>query len=149
MSWGAGKFLRFSNGIHLIGDAVAAICHQRTEEQQVMKAQRRRTVISRAVGAGLVAGGLALGVAALAGSPAEHVTDNAQLGDSVWINTPGVSTVGTVGTTSLDILPGDTKGNTVVGLPGPSIAVTDGNAPGNTVIWFPGGAIVTGSTFAF
>jgi hypothetical protein len=122
-----------------------------------MTTQRTRTVSGRAVGVGLATGALALGVAALAGSSAQHVTDNAQLGDSVWTNTQGVSTVGTVGIPtvdiptvgipSFDILPGDADGNTVVESPGPSIAVTDD--PGNTIVWFPGGAIVTGSTFVF
>lgn len=112
-----------------------------------MTTQRTRTVSGRAVGVGLATGALALGVAALAGSSAQHVTDNAQLGDSVWTNTQGVSTVGTVGIPSFDILPGDTDGKTVVESPGPSIAVTDD--PGNTIVWFPGGAIVTGSTFVF
>ena len=59
----------------------------------------------------------------------------------------GGSTVGTVGIPSIDILPGDTDGPTVVESPVPSIAVPDG--PGNTIVWFPGGAIVTGSTFIF
>jgi len=115
-----------------------------------MTTQKTRTLTGRAVGVGLAAGALALGVAALAGSSAQHVTDNAQLGDSVWVNTQGVNTVGTVGTVgvpSFDILPGDTDGNTVLESPGPSIAVTD--EPGNTIVWFPGGAIVTGSTFVF
>ena len=108
----------------------------------MMKSQSRRAAMSRVAGAGLVIGGTALGVVVLAGSLDKHTTDNAQLGNSVWIDTHGVSTVGV---TSVDLFPGDT----VAGFPGPSIAVTDGNAPGNTVIWFPGGAIVTGSTFVF
>ena len=133
-----------------------------------MKTQRKRTV-SRAVGAGLVAGGLALGVAACAGSPAQHETDNANLEDGVWINTQGLNTVGQTsvnttsgnttsgntvsgntagntvsGNTAGNTVAGKTTGNTVVGLPGvPSITVPDVNAPGNTIVWFPGGSVVT------
>jgi hypothetical protein len=129
---------------------VAAICHQRNAEENVMKTQSKRAAVSRVAGVGLVIGGAALGLVVLTGSPDKHATDNAQLGNSVWIDTHGVSTVGV---TSVDLFPGDTvagfPGDTVAGFPGPSIAVTDGNAPGNTVIWFPGGAIVTGSTFVF
>jgi hypothetical protein len=108
----------------------------------MMKAQSKRAAMSRVAGAGLVIGGAALGVAVLAGSPDKHPTDTAQLGNSVWIDTHDVSTVGV---TSVDLFPGDI----IPGFPDPSIAVTDGDAPGNTVIWFPGGAIVTGSTFVF
>jgi len=115
-----------------------------------MRTKSKLAVIGRVVGAGLLLGGAALSAVLLTGAQAQHETDNAQLGESVWVNTQGVNTVGTVGTTSLDILPGDTVGNTVVTSPGPSIAVTVGNAPGNTVVWFPGGAVVTvGSTFLF
>jgi hypothetical protein len=121
---------------------VAAICHQRNAEKNMMKSQSKRAAMSRVAGAGLVIGGAALSAVLLAGTPDRQATDNAQLGNSVWIDTHGVSTVGV---TSVDLFPGDT----VAGFPGPSIAVTDGNAPGNTVIWFPGGAIVTGSTFVF
>ena len=125
----------------------------------MMKSQSKRAAMSRVAGAGLVIGGAALSAVLLAGGPAQHATDNAQLGNSVWIDTHGVSTVGV---TSVDLFPGDTvagfpdpsitvntPGNTVVGLPG-GVNVTGGNAPGNTVIWFPGGAVVTsGSTFVF
>jgi hypothetical protein len=146
-------------------------------EENGMKTPSKRVVIGRVAGAGLVAGGLALGVAACAGSPAQHETDNAHLEDGVSINTQGVSTVGQTsgnttsgntvsgntsgntisgntsgntisGNTAGNTVSGKTAGNTVVGFPGPSLTVTDGDAPGNTVVWFPGGAVVTvGSTF--
>jgi hypothetical protein len=115
--------------------------------ENVMTTHRTRTVLTGAVGVGLTLGGLALGVAALAGSSAQQVTDNAESGASVWTNTQGVNTVGTVGIPFIDILPGDADGNTVVESPAPSIAIPEG--PGNTIVWFPGGAIVTGSTFVF
>jgi hypothetical protein len=105
------------------------------------------------VGAALVAAGAALSVVALAGSPSQHVTDNANLEHWVWVNTHGdntVSTVGTVGIPNIDVLPGDTVGSTVIGSPYPSINVTGGNSPGNTIVWFPGGAIVANSsTFVY
>jgi hypothetical protein len=128
-----------------------------------MRTPRKRTA-SRAVGAGLVIGGAALSAVLLTGAQAPQVSNNAHLGDRVWVNTEEVSTFGI---TSLDLLPGrgntvvsltdpsitvtdnDSRGNTVVGLPGPSITVTDPNAPGNTIVWFPGGSVVTGSTFVF
>jgi hypothetical protein len=143
MSWSAGKFVRFlerntSNRRH----QSQRFAVNENAEENVMKTQSKRAAMSRVAGAGLVIGGAALSAVLLAGAPAQHATDNAQLGNSVWIDTHGVSTVGV---TSVDLFPGDT----VAGFPGPSIAVTDGNAPGNTVIWFPGGAIVTGSTFVF
>ena len=106
----------------------------------MMKSQSKVAAMGRVAGAGMVIGGAALGVVVLAGAPDKHATDNAQLGNSVWIDTHGVSTVGV---TSVDLFPGDT----VAGFPGPSITVPDVNAPGNTVIWFPGGSVVTGSTF--
>ena len=128
-----------------------------------MKTQSKRAAMSRVAGAGLVIGGAALSAVLLAGAPAQHATDNAQLGNSVWIDTHGVSTVGS---TSANPIPSSTIGDTFVGFPDPSITVntpgntvvglpggvnvTGGNAPGNTVLWFPGGAIVTtGSTFVF
>ena len=115
-----------------------------------MRKQSKLAVIGRVVGAGPLLGGVAVGAVLLSGTQAHHETDNALLGDSVWVNTQGVNTVGTVGVTSLDILPGETVGNTVVTSPGPSIASTDGSGPGNTIVWFPGGAVVTvGSTFLF
>jgi hypothetical protein len=132
-----------------------------------MKTQRKRTV-SRAVGAGLVIGGAALGAVLLAGAQAPQVSDNAHLGDRAWVNTEGVNAVGI---TSVNPFPFDSRGNTVVGLPGvpsitvpdvnapgntivglpgvPSIVVPDVNAPGNTIVWFPGGSVVTGSTVVF
>ena len=98
-----------------------------------MKTQRKRTV-SRAVGAGLVAVGLALGVAACAGSPAQHETDNAPVEDGVWVNTDGVNTVGQTSanttsgnTTSGNTVSGNTAGNTV-----------SGNTAGNTVAGITG-----------
>jgi len=115
-----------------------------------MRKHSKFAVIGRVVGAGSLLGGVAVGAVLLSGAHAQHEADNAQLGDSVWVNTQGVNTVGTVGVTSLDIVPGDTVGNTVVTSPGPSIASTDGSGPGNTIVWFPGGAVVTvGSTFLF
>jgi hypothetical protein len=132
----------FSKATHRIGDHSRSDLPPTKCGENMMKSQKKRAAMSRVAGAGLVIGGAALGVVVLAGSPDKHPTDNAQLGNSVWIDTHGVSTVGV---TSVDLFPGDT----VAGFPGPSIAVTDGNAPGNTVIWFPGGAIVTGSTFVF
>src|SRR3954468_10408109 len=92
---------------HQIGGATAAIWHQRHKEQHAMKTRRKRTV-GRAVGAGLVAGGLALGVAACAGSPAQHETDNAHLEDGAGINTQRVNTVG-------QTFVNTTSGNTVSG----------------------------------
>jgi hypothetical protein len=159
------NFYAFRNRSQQIGDAIAAIWHQRNEEQNAMNAGRKRTV-SRAVGAGLVIGGAALSAVLLAGAQAPQVSDNAHVGDRLWVNAEGVNTVGA---TSVNPLPRDSRGNTIVGFPGPSITVTDdgtsgntvvgfpgpsitvddGNGPGNTVVWFPGGAVVTGSTFVF
>jgi len=133
-----------------------------------MKTPKKRTALSRAVGAGLVIGGVALGAVLLTGAQAPQVSDNAHVGNRVWLNTEDVSTVGITSVNPLvpvDIrgntfvgLPGpsitvtddDSRGDTVVGLPGPSITVPDPNAPGNTIVWFPGGAVVTvGSTVVF
>jgi hypothetical protein len=132
-----------------------------------MKTQKKRKAISRAVGAGLVIGGAALSAVLLAGAQAPQVSDNAHLGERVWVDTVDVNTVGITsvnplpvdsrGNTvvgfpvpSITVTDDDSRGNTVVGFPGPSITVTDGNAPGNTIVWFPGGAVVTvGSTVVF
>jgi hypothetical protein len=132
-----------------------------------MKTRKKRTTISRAVGGGLVIGGAALSAVLLTGAQTPQVSDNAHLGERVWVDTVDVNTVGI---TSVNPLPVDSRGNTVVGFPGPSITVTDddsrgntvvgfpgpsitvpdGNAPGNTIVWFPGGAVVTvGSTVVF
>jgi hypothetical protein len=133
-----------------------------------MKTRKKRTTISRAVGAGLVIGGAALSAVLLTGAQTPQVSDNAHLGDRVWVNTEGVNTVDITSVNPLPVdsrgntvvagFPGpsitvtddENRGNTVVGFPGPSITVTDGNAPGNTIVWFPGGAVVTvGSTVVF
>jgi hypothetical protein len=113
-----------------------------------MKTQRKRNV-SRAVGAGLVAGGLALGLAACAGSPAQHETDKAHLEDGVWVNTQGVNTVGQTSvnttsgnTTSGNTVSGNTAGNTVSGnTAGNTVA---GNTAGNTVAGKTAGNTVVG-----
>jgi hypothetical protein len=145
---------------------VATICHQLHQEQIAMKTRKKRTTISRAVGAGLVIGGAALSAVLLTGAQAPQVSDTAHLGQRVWVNTEDVSTVGitsvfpfpvdSFGDTvvgfpgpSIAVTDDDSRGDTVVGLPGPSITVTDPNAPGNTIVWFPGGSVVTGSTFVF
>jgi len=107
-----------------------------------MKTQRKRTVISRAVGAGLVIGGTALTAMMLTGAQAPQVSDNAQVGDWVWLNTQGLNTIGT---TSVNPFPSDTIGSTVVGFPVPSIGVPGGDGSGNTVVWLPGTTVVTGT----
>jgi hypothetical protein len=158
-----GNSYAFATDHKQIGDATAAIWHQRHEEQHAMKTQRKRTV-SRVVGAGLVIGGAAFGAVLLTGAQAPQVSDTAHLGDRVWVNTEGVSAVGTSlnpfpfdsrgntivgfpGVPSITVTDDDSRGNTIVGLPGvPSITIPDVNAPGNTIVWFPGGSIVTGST---
>jgi ferric-dicitrate binding protein FerR (iron transport regulator) len=155
MSGVQGNSYAFRNRSQRIGDATAAIWHQRHEEQNAMKTQRKRTV-SRAVGAGLVIGGAVLSAVLLTGAQAPQVSDNAHLGQRVWVNTEDVSTVGI---TSFDLLPGrgntvvslpdpsvtvtdeDSRGNTVVGLPGPSITVTDEDSRGNTIVGLPGPSI--------
>jgi hypothetical protein len=127
---------------------------------------------SRAVGAGLVIGGAALGAVLLTGAQAQQVSDTAHVGDRVWVNTDGVNAVGITAVNPLPVdsrantivgFPGvpsitvpdpNTPGNTIVGFPGlpgvPSITVPDPDAPGNTIVWFPGGAVVTvGSTVVF
>lgn len=129
--------------------------------------QRKRSAV-RAVGAGLVISGAALSAVLLTAAQAPQPSNNAHLGDRVWVDTEGVNTAGI---TSLYPLPRDSRGytivgfpdpsitvtddgngpgNTIVGLPGvPSITVPDGNGAGNTIVWFPGGSVVTGSTFVF
>jgi hypothetical protein len=132
-----------------------------------MKSRKKCTTLSRAVGAGLVIGGAALSAVLLTGAQAPQVSDNAHVGNRVWLNTEDVSTVGVtpVNPFPVDILgntflgfPGpsiavtddDSRGDTIVGLPGPSITVPEGDAPGSTIVWFPGGAVVTvGSTVVF
>jgi hypothetical protein len=173
MSGLPGNSYAFATDRNRIGDATAAIWHQRHEEQHAMKTPRKRTVTSRALGAGLVIGGAALSAVLLTGAQAPQVSANAHLGDRLWINTDDVTTVGT---TSANPLPVDGRGNTIVGLPGftivglpgpsvaipnpnapantvvglpgvPSIGLPGGNGPGNTFVWFPGGSVVTGSSF--
>jgi parallel beta-helix repeat protein len=165
MSGLPGNSYAFATDRNRIGDATAAIWHQRHEEQHAMKTQTKRTV-SRAVGVGLVASGLALGVAACAGSPAQHKSDNTHSEEGVSVNTQtsdnttsdntvsgntvsgntagntvsGNTAGNTVaGNTAGNTVAGKTTGNTVVGLPDmPSISIPDLNVPGSTVVGLPG-----------
>ena len=96
-----------------------------------MKTQRKRTVISRAVGAGLVIGGPALSVVAcspghrLSTKPTTH-TWKIGFGSTQTVSTPlaNLCQHDFLATTAGYTVSGNTAGNTV-----------SGNTAGNTVVW--------------